>query len=630
MIPLAEPLDTIDFDRLVETALSRLPNLAKEWTDYNYSDPGITLVEMLAWVADSQIYSIGRNRLDERMAMARLLGDQPRYAVPARGTLYPADAISLPFHIKKGTRVTGVGAVVPSVQAAEMVHVWPVAIDALIARSTDGARDVTDINAQPGASFAAFGQPPCADAVLDIIIEGQFPADDQRLSLGFQLAVESEATAEELSDIEITYVEGDDLAPVKIACDDTKGLQRSGAMLLAFKPHNGTRHVFRIANRGSALLPKIRQILPNAVPVIQQLKITVDDRTATELPNQTFEIDPAAYFSSDEPTADGVWRLSGDSPVCVHVTEGGDRIDFECLAVNASIDDAQPDQRCFTAIDTSDGGPIEIGFGNGINGEQPLEFASVAIDLTLSAGARGNVLSSLNWKFAGQGVLWRNILPVAGGENPDTVATMLQRMKRKLRDERTLATPAQIEAAAKALPLAYGINRASLIEGWQPARKRPDSAATRTLVVSRRDAGSETASWLAAIQTALRSRLALGERLFVVAPDWRAMRIKVSARAARGMAAAEIQKAIADELAERLNPDGRYGAIWPLSRTVTRMAVEGWLRRLPGIEAIDDVELQDASEAPLSDAGPKFARNSLPKWLPVAGDIVVRLGRERT
>lgn len=626
MIPLAEPLDTTDFDRLVETALGRLPNLAKEWTDYNYSDPGIMLVDLLAWAADSQIYSIGRNRLDERMAMARLLGDQPRNATPARGTLYPSEPIVLHQRIEMGTRVTGVGAAVPSVQAAITVDVWPVVIDALIVGTAEGARDVTDINAQPGASFAAFGQPPSPDAWLDVIIEGQFSAGLQQLSLGFELAVESDVTVPELSAIKIVYVDGDDHEPITIVHDDSKGLQRSGAMLLAFTPAAGTRHVLRIANRGSALLPKIMRILPNAVPVIQQLHVAVADLAATGLPNQMFEIDPVAHFAGDEPSIDGAWRLSGDVPVRARVDEDGSWVDYTCLASGASIDNAEPNQRCFTAVYGAESGMIEIGFGNGINGKRPPEFASIAIDMTVSAGARGNVMSSLKWKFAGQGVLWENKLPVAGGENPDSVATMLKRMKRKLREDRTLAVAAQIEAAAKALPPAYGIDRASLIEGWQQMRKRPDSPATRTLVVSRKDAGNETAAWLNAIGLALRPRLALGERLFVVAPDWQAIRIRVAARAMRGLAAADVARAIADELDARLNPDGRFGAEWPLGRSVTRMAVEGWLRRLPGIEAIDRVELLDGNGSLIPDAGAKFVRNSLPKWLSVAGDITVSLG----
>jgi hypothetical protein len=44
------------FDRrysdLVQAGRSRLPSLAPEWTDYNAHDPGITLIELLAFVAE--------------------------------------------------------------------------------------------------------------------------------------------------------------------------------------------------------------------------------------------------------------------------------------------------------------------------------------------------------------------------------------------------------------------------------------------------------------------------------------------------------------------------------------------------------------------------------------------------
>ena len=84
MIPLSPHLDDIDFDALLALARARLPALAPEWTDYNHHDPGITLVELLAWVANSQVYSLARNRLDERLAMARLLATAPRGAIPAQ------------------------------------------------------------------------------------------------------------------------------------------------------------------------------------------------------------------------------------------------------------------------------------------------------------------------------------------------------------------------------------------------------------------------------------------------------------------------------------------------------------------------------------------------------------------
>ncbi|MGH8237126.1 MAG: putative baseplate assembly protein, partial [Steroidobacteraceae bacterium] len=62
------------FDDLLEAGRSRLPSLAPRWTDYNAHDPGITLMELLAWVSEAQLYSLARMRRDERAAYAALLG----------------------------------------------------------------------------------------------------------------------------------------------------------------------------------------------------------------------------------------------------------------------------------------------------------------------------------------------------------------------------------------------------------------------------------------------------------------------------------------------------------------------------------------------------------------------------
>ena len=40
--------DDLDFDDLVREGLALLPAYAPEWTDHNPSDPGVTLVELLA------------------------------------------------------------------------------------------------------------------------------------------------------------------------------------------------------------------------------------------------------------------------------------------------------------------------------------------------------------------------------------------------------------------------------------------------------------------------------------------------------------------------------------------------------------------------------------------------------
>ncbi|RKX81746.1 MAG: hypothetical protein DRP58_11385, partial [Spirochaetes bacterium] len=53
-------LDEKNFDILLEEAISKLPSYAPSWTDYNLSDPGITLLELFAWLNDINYYRLNR------------------------------------------------------------------------------------------------------------------------------------------------------------------------------------------------------------------------------------------------------------------------------------------------------------------------------------------------------------------------------------------------------------------------------------------------------------------------------------------------------------------------------------------------------------------------------------------
>lgn len=90
MSSLRMSLDDTNFEQLVELARSMLPEYAPRWTDHNLHDPGIMLIELLAWVADQQIYALGRERRDERYGYAALLGLRPHGPHPARGLLWLA------------------------------------------------------------------------------------------------------------------------------------------------------------------------------------------------------------------------------------------------------------------------------------------------------------------------------------------------------------------------------------------------------------------------------------------------------------------------------------------------------------------------------------------------------------
>lgn len=53
-------LDDRTWEDIVEEAKKRIPALCPQWTDFNPSDPGITLVELMAWMTEMLIYRLNR------------------------------------------------------------------------------------------------------------------------------------------------------------------------------------------------------------------------------------------------------------------------------------------------------------------------------------------------------------------------------------------------------------------------------------------------------------------------------------------------------------------------------------------------------------------------------------------
>ena len=59
------PLDLREFQDIVDEARRLIPRYCPEWTDHNVSDPGITLIELFAWMTEMTLYQL--NRVPEAM-----------------------------------------------------------------------------------------------------------------------------------------------------------------------------------------------------------------------------------------------------------------------------------------------------------------------------------------------------------------------------------------------------------------------------------------------------------------------------------------------------------------------------------------------------------------------------------
>ena len=61
-------LDDRSYQQLRDELVQRIPIYAPEWTDHNASDPGITLVELFAYLGENLLYRF--NQLPETAKLA--------------------------------------------------------------------------------------------------------------------------------------------------------------------------------------------------------------------------------------------------------------------------------------------------------------------------------------------------------------------------------------------------------------------------------------------------------------------------------------------------------------------------------------------------------------------------------
>jgi hypothetical protein len=153
-MPLPAPiLDDRSYQQLRDELIRRIPVYAPEWTDHNASDPGITLLELFAFLGENLLYRFNQIPESTRLAFLRLLRIPLRPATPARtlievttsapgGELVPigseARAGALPF------------------ETADEVRAWPVTVRA-VARAAAPAPATPEAAAYAAAAIDARG-----------------------------------------------------------------------------------------------------------------------------------------------------------------------------------------------------------------------------------------------------------------------------------------------------------------------------------------------------------------------------------------------------------------------------------------------------------------------------------------
>ncbi|NJN18631.1 MAG: hypothetical protein HC822_21435 [Oscillochloris sp.] len=183
-MPLTPPnLDDRDFASLFKEARSRIPRYVPEWTDWNDSDPGITLVQLQTWLADTILYRLNQVPDANYIKFLQLIGVEQLPAQPAW--------TELTFTLKEKNVPTDVlipaGQIV-GVSARDLEQ--PVFFETdrsframsarleLVIRVLPGSPplDITQDNNAAGRSYAPFGDPAQTGGMLVLGFRSPLPA----------------------------------------------------------------------------------------------------------------------------------------------------------------------------------------------------------------------------------------------------------------------------------------------------------------------------------------------------------------------------------------------------------------------------------------------------------------------
>jgi predicted phage baseplate assembly protein len=169
-MPVPVPkLDTRTWAELTGEARTLVPRLAPDWTDHNLHDPGITLLELLAWLSELLLFRVDRVSPAMRRAFLRLVGVTPEPAgvaetvVAFRPTAAAASAVPVPARARIADRENRVA--FETVAPLRAAPVWLELGDEgtnrgrLVSQVSDTALDVTALN-MGDRPFEPFGPSP--------------------------------------------------------------------------------------------------------------------------------------------------------------------------------------------------------------------------------------------------------------------------------------------------------------------------------------------------------------------------------------------------------------------------------------------------------------------------------------
>jgi predicted phage baseplate assembly protein len=173
-------LDNRQYNQLVAEGRALIPRLAPSWTDQNASDPGITLLELGAWLAEQNIYRFDRVSDEALRAFVRLVGIEPRMPAAAQTVVSLANGNTAGVSLPARMQLAGDGG-----EAAFETTLALFASPCRLVSVRAGAASAPDFTADNAGliDFPAFGPRPRSGHALYLGFDQALDAPGEMLAL---------------------------------------------------------------------------------------------------------------------------------------------------------------------------------------------------------------------------------------------------------------------------------------------------------------------------------------------------------------------------------------------------------------------------------------------------------------
>ncbi|WP_406661825.1 putative baseplate assembly protein [Methanolobus sp. ZRKC3] len=616
-------LDNKTFDQLVDEARKLIPNYATQWTDHNLSDPGITLIDLFAWLTEITLYRINLVNEEHRLKYLKLLGVKPATSIPAKVDLsFGAGESTL---LKKNTVVsTKKDGMDINFELDEDVNVVPLTLKKIIVNELNAALFSTPFAGEEFMS-GVFDR-TIANQKDDLFFTpfGQTTQEGSCLYLGFGLKEEDEGRKQESKAPHILnfmcyLYEKDLISPgrhgdeedyefenaklkweISVAPDaakwkevfpddGTKDFKQSGRLLfeglesweLSRIPiwKSDSKYFWMrctLERSDYEYPPRIERIMLNTVEAVQRKTVHIITLGISNgLPNQVFALQEVPVLNKSLK----LW-VAGEK-----WTEVDD------------LDGSGPEDTHFI-LDNENG---EIRFGDGLMGKVPSVDSGIRIpEYMAGGGEQGNLMPDCTWSIQDvEDMDITNQRASTGGKEAETIAEATDRFIRDLKVPYTAVTSEDFEYIAKNTP-GLRVATAKSIPNHDPMNPEKGEGSVTVVVIPFSPLKTfaippePSSGFKNAIKQHLNTHRLLGTRIHVIPPVYIRTTVNVTVVPSNGFLKEGLAQKIIDRLNFFLHPvkGGREGNGWPIGRSLYRSELYELIKKIDGVDSITELSIR--------------------------------------